>query len=42
MSNSFVFKEINTAIAELQQLIDLINRERKGYDQEGYINPITD
>ena len=36
------FKEINTAIAELQQLIDLINRERKGYDQEGYINPITD
>lgn len=36
------FKEINTAIDELQQLIDLINRERKGYDQEGYINPITD
>ena len=36
------FKEINTAIAELQQLIDLINRERKGYEQEGYINPITD
>ena len=36
------FMEINTAIAELQQLIDLINRERKGYDQEGYINPITD
>lgn len=36
------FKEIHTAIAELQQLIDLINRERKGYDQEGYINPITD
>lgn len=36
------FKEIHTAIAELQQLIDLINRERKGYNQEGYINPITD
>lgn len=36
------FKEIHIAIAELQQLIDLINRERKGYDQEGYINPITD
>lgn len=36
------FKEINTDIEELQQLIDLINRERKGYDQEGYINPITD
>lgn len=36
------FKEINTDVEELQQLIDLINRERKGYDQEGYINPITD
>ena len=35
-------KEINTDVEELQQLIDLINRERKGYDQEGYINPITD
>lgn len=34
--------EINTDVEELQQLIDLINRERKGYDQEGYINPITD
>ena len=32
------FKEINTDVEELQQLIDLINRERKGYDQEGYIN----
>lgn len=35
-------KEINTDVEELQQLIDLINRERKGYDQEGYINLITD
>ena len=31
------FKEINTGVEELQQLIDFINRERKGYDQEGYI-----
>ena len=36
------FKEINTDVEALQQLIDLINRERKGYDQEGYINLITD
>ena len=38
----FRFKEINTGIKELQQLINLINRERKGYDQEGYIKSIQD
>lgn len=36
------FKDVKSDTQELQQLIDLINRERKGYDQEGYIHPITD
>lgn len=31
------FKDVKSDIQELQQLIDLINKERKGYDQEGYI-----
>lgn len=31
------FKDIKSDVCELQQLIDLIHRERKGYDQEGYI-----
>ena len=31
------FKDIKSDILELQQLIDLIHHERKGYDQEGYI-----
>ena len=31
------FKGIKSDIKELQQLIDLIHQERKGYDQEGYI-----
>lgn len=31
------FKSIRSEVPELQQLIDLINRERKAYDQEGYI-----
>lgn len=31
------FKDIKSDILELQQLIDLIHLERKGYDQEGYI-----
>ena len=31
------FKDIKSDIPELQQLIDLIHHERKGYDQEGYI-----
>jgi len=31
------FKNIKSDVCELQQLIDLIHYERKGYDQEGYI-----
>lgn len=31
------FKDIKSDRLELQQLIDLIHHERKGYDQEGYI-----
>lgn len=31
------YKDIKSDISELQQLIDIINRERKAYDQEGYI-----
>ena len=31
------FKDIKSDVCELQQLIDLIHRERKAYDQEGYI-----
>ena len=31
------FKAIKSEVSELQQLIDLIHRERKAYDQEGYI-----
>lgn len=33
----FRFKGITSDVCELQQLIDLICRERKAYDQEGYI-----
>lgn len=31
------FKSIRSEVPELQHLIDLIHRERKAYDQEGYI-----
>ncbi len=31
------FKDIKSDMCELQRLIDLIHRERKTYDQEGYI-----
>lgn len=31
------FRSIKSDVFELQQLIDLIHRERKAYDQEGYI-----
>lgn len=31
------FKDIKSDVCELQQLIEAIHRERKGYDQEGYI-----
>lgn len=31
------FKNLKSDTCELQRLIDLIHRERKGYDQEGYI-----
>lgn len=31
------FKDLKSDTYELQQLINLIHRERKGYDQEGYI-----
>lgn len=31
------FKSIRSEVPELQYLIDLIHRERKAYDQEGYI-----
>lgn len=31
------FKDIMSDMPELQRLIDMIHRERKGYDQEGYI-----
>lgn len=31
------FKDIKSDDGELQRLIDLIHRERRGYDQEGYI-----
>ena len=38
MMNSIArFKDIKSDVCELQQLIDLIHRERKAYDQEGYI-----
>ena len=33
-----LFKEMQTDVRELGQLITLIHQERKGYDQEGYIN----
>ena len=32
------FKSIKSEVPELQHLIDLIHRERKAYDQEGYIS----
>ena len=32
-----MFKEMQTDVRELGQLITLIHQERKGYDQEGYI-----
>ena len=32
-----LFKEMQTDVRELGQLITLIHQERKGYDQEGYI-----
>lgn len=32
------YKNIKTDINEIQQLINLIHSERKGYDQEGYIS----
>lgn len=31
------FKDVKSDVFELQQLIALIHRERKAYDQEGYI-----
>ena len=31
------FKDIKSDILELQRLIELIHKERKAYDQEGYI-----
>jgi len=31
------FKSVSSEMSDLQHLIDLIHRERKGYDQEGYI-----
>lgn len=31
------FKGLQSEVCELQQLINLIHRKRKGYDQEGYI-----
>lgn len=34
------FKDMSCDMPELQRLIDLIHRERKGYDQEGYIGNI--
>lgn len=33
-----LFKEMQADVPELGQLITLIHQERKGYDQEGYIN----
>ena len=32
------FRKISSEDNDLQYLINLINRYRKGYDQEGYIN----
>ena len=32
------YKDIKSDRIEIQQLIDLIHHERKGYDQEGYIS----
>lgn len=32
------FKDMKSDVRELQQLIELIHHERKGYDQEGYID----
>ena len=32
------YKDIKSDRREIQQLIDLIHHERKGYDQEGYIS----
>lgn len=34
------FYQTKSDVPELQELIDLINRHRKGYDQEGYINQL--
>lgn len=34
------FHQTKSDVPELQELIDLINRHRKGYDQEGYINQL--
>jgi len=31
------FKELHSNVTEVQSLIDLINKYRRGYDQEGYI-----
>jgi len=31
------FKDLHSDVTEVQSLIDLINKYRKGYDQEGYI-----
>lgn len=32
------YRDIKSDVCELQQLIDTIHKERKGYDQEGYIH----
>lgn len=33
----YQYKDVKSDVCELQSLIDLINKERKSYDQEGYI-----
>lgn len=32
------YRDIKSDVCELQQLIEIIHKERKGYDQEGYIH----
>ena len=32
------YRDIKSDVYELQQLIETIHKERKGYDQEGYIH----
>jgi len=40
-NNQYVrFKDMHSEIPEVQMLIDLINKYRRGYDQEGYITPV--